>query len=98
MSPGGRPYSVRHEVALAVDGNERVGHAALEVFLVLNGYELDAAIDAQQRMILAVAAGNLTREESSRAGFRITRLTWAAKRSMSETSTRQRGSSRHGSL
>ena len=25
-----------------VDGNKRVGHAALEVFLVLNGYELKA--------------------------------------------------------
>jgi death-on-curing protein len=49
-----------------VDGNKRVGHAALEVFLILNGYELNASIDEQERVILAVAAGRLTREEFGR--------------------------------
>lgn len=49
-----------------VDGNKRVGHAALEVFLMLNGYELNASVDSQERVILAVAAGRLTREEFAR--------------------------------
>lgn len=48
-----------------VDGNKRVGHAALEVFLMLNGYELEASVDEQERIILAVAAGDMSREEFS---------------------------------
>jgi len=48
-----------------VDGNKRVGHAALEVFLVLNGYELEASVDEQERIILAVAAGEMSRDEFS---------------------------------
>ncbi len=46
-----------------VDGNKRVGHAALEVFLLLNGYELAAEIDEQERLILNLAAGRVKREE-----------------------------------
>jgi len=46
-----------------VDGNKRVGHAALETFLVLNGHELDAAVDASEQIILAVAGGAASREE-----------------------------------
>lgn len=46
-----------------VDGNKRVGHAALETFLILNGYELDASVDASEQIILAVAAGRAAREE-----------------------------------
>jgi death-on-curing protein len=42
-----------------------VGHAALEVFLVLNGYELEASVDEQERIILAVAAGEMSRDEFS---------------------------------
>ena len=49
-----------------IDGNKRVGHAALEVFLLLNGHQLDAHIDEQERVILAVAAGDMTREEFTR--------------------------------
>lgn len=49
-----------------VDGNKRVGHAALEVFLMLNGYELNVSLDSQERVILAVATGRLTREEFAR--------------------------------
>ena len=45
-----------------VDGNKRVGHAALEVFLVLNGYELVADIDDAERIILGVAASVIDRE------------------------------------
>jgi death-on-curing protein len=46
-----------------IDGNKRTGHAALEVFLVLNGYELRAAVDAQEHVILRVAANEMDREE-----------------------------------
>ena len=46
-----------------VDGNKRVGHAAMEVFLVLNGHELAAGVDEQEKVVLAVAAGTMGREE-----------------------------------
>ncbi len=46
-----------------VDGNKRVGHAAMETFLVLNGWELDASVDTSEQMILALAAGDLPRED-----------------------------------
>jgi death-on-curing protein len=45
-----------------VDGNKRVGHAALETFLVLNGWELDAPVSEAEQVILEVAAGTGTRE------------------------------------
>ena len=46
-----------------VDGNKRTGHAAMEVFLILNGYEIEADVDEQERVILNVAAGQIKREE-----------------------------------
>ena len=46
-----------------VDGNNRVGHAAMETFLVLNNWELDAIIDDAERTILSLAAGTLSRDE-----------------------------------
>src|SRR5205807_4305106 len=46
-----------------VDGNKRVGHAAMETFLILNGWELAAGVDEQEQVILALAAGTLKREE-----------------------------------
>lgn len=46
-----------------VDGNKRIGHAAMEVFLVLNGFEIVADIDEQENVILRLAAGNLERDE-----------------------------------
>src|SRR3954462_2079407 len=45
-----------------VDGNKRIGHAAMEVFLVLNGYEIVASADEQERVVLDLAAGRLGRE------------------------------------
>ena len=45
-----------------VDGNKRIGHAAMEVFLILNGYEIDASVDEQERIILQLAAGELERK------------------------------------
>ncbi len=46
-----------------VDGSKRVGHAAMETFLVLNGSEIDAPIDAQERVMLDLAAGRLDRSQ-----------------------------------
>ena len=44
-----------------VDGNKRVGHAAMETFLLLNGHEIQCGTDEQERMLLELAAGNLSR-------------------------------------
>ena len=46
-----------------VDGNKRVGHAAMETFLVLNGFELASDVDEQEGRMLALAAGELERSE-----------------------------------
>lgn len=46
-----------------VDGNKRVGHAAMEIFLVLNGYELHASTEEQEKIVFDVAAGRLGRNE-----------------------------------
>jgi death-on-curing protein len=46
-----------------LDGNKRVGHAALETVLILNGYELSAGVDEQESVVLDVARGELRREE-----------------------------------
>ena len=46
-----------------VDGNKRTGHAAMEIFLILNGMEISASVDEQERIILAVASGKIEREE-----------------------------------
>ena len=45
-----------------VDGNKRIGHAALEVTLLINGYEIQADVDDQEAVILAVAASNMNRQ------------------------------------
>jgi len=44
-----------------VDGNKRVGHAAMETFFILNGAEIDASVDDQERLILDLAAGRIDR-------------------------------------
>jgi death-on-curing protein len=44
-----------------VDGNKRTGHAAMETFLVLNGLEINAFVDEQEQVILALASGKLER-------------------------------------
>jgi death on curing protein len=46
-----------------IDGNKRVGHAAMGTMLGLNGYEISAAIDEQERVVLEVASGQRSREE-----------------------------------
>lgn len=45
------------------DGNKRIGHAAMETFLVLNGLEIDASVDEQEQAILDVASGKMERQE-----------------------------------
>ena len=44
------------------DGNKRVGHAAIEVVLAMNGVSLEAPVDVAEPIILGVAAGVLERE------------------------------------
>lgn len=74
MSFGGEdlyPTLVEKAVALGfsliknhafVDGNKRTAHAAMETFLVLNGYEINASADEQERIVLSVAASELDRD------------------------------------
>src|SRR5207248_3152472 len=57
-----------------VDGNKRIGHAAMETFLVLNGSEINAPVDEQESIILQVAGGVLGREALAEwLGSRVTR-------------------------
>ena len=44
-----------------LDGNKRVGHAAMVVFLRVNGRRLEATVDEAERTILQVASGDLDR-------------------------------------
>ena len=46
-----------------VDGNKRVGHAAMEFFLLLNGFEIQAPLDEQEQIILQIAIGSLQRTD-----------------------------------
>lgn len=43
-----------------LDGNKRVGHAAMEIFLMLNGYEIQATVEEQENLILNVRMVKLT--------------------------------------
>ncbi len=66
-----------------VDGNKRIGHAAMEVFLMLNGYEIEADVDEQEQVILNVAAGQINRNGltewlKSHIIRRVTGVTWPA--------------------
>jgi death-on-curing protein len=45
-----------------IDGNKRIAHAAMEIFLVMNGMELRASVDEQEQFMLALAAGEVSRE------------------------------------
>lgn len=46
-----------------IDGNKRVGHAAMETFLILNGFEIDANVDEQEDVINDLASGKIRQEE-----------------------------------
>lgn len=45
-----------------VDGNKRAGHGVMEMMLRINGFEIEATVDQQEKIILAVAAGEMDRE------------------------------------
>ena len=45
-----------------IDGNKRVAHAAMETFLVLNGLEISASVEEQERLMMSLAAGEFSRE------------------------------------
>jgi death-on-curing protein len=49
-----------------VDGHKRTGHAAMEVFLVLNGYELCAEIDEAETTMVRLASGEMDRDRFTR--------------------------------
>jgi death-on-curing protein len=42
-----------------IDGNKRVGHASMETFLILNGYEIISSIDEQEHVMIELAAGKM---------------------------------------
>jgi death-on-curing protein len=44
-----------------LDGNKRVGHAAMVAFLRVNGRRLEATVDEAERTVLQVASGDLDR-------------------------------------
>lgn len=45
-----------------IDGNKRIGHAVMVIFLKLNDMDMKAPIDEQEKLILSVAAGEMGRE------------------------------------
>ena len=46
-----------------IDGNKRVGHAAMEILPVPNGFEIVANLNEQERLMLDLAAGKITQQE-----------------------------------
>ena len=49
-----------------VDGNKRIGHAAIEVFLLLNGHEIDASVNDQEKIIIDVTSGKVSKDRVER--------------------------------
>ncbi|MEW6529298.1 MAG: type II toxin-antitoxin system death-on-curing family toxin [Thermodesulfobacteriota bacterium] len=49
-----------------VDGNKRTGHAAMEVFLVLNNHELLVGTDEAEKAVLHLASGQMKRGQFTR--------------------------------
>jgi len=45
-----------------IDGNKRAGHAAMDAFLMFNGYEISANADEQVEIVLGVASEKISRE------------------------------------
>jgi death on curing protein len=46
-----------------IDGNKRIGHAIMAMFLAMNNYRISANIDEQYEIIISIASGNLKRED-----------------------------------
>ena len=45
-----------------VDGNKRLGYAAADAFLVLNGFQLVASLDDAEQTVVGVASGQVSRD------------------------------------
>jgi death-on-curing protein len=45
-----------------LDGNKRTGHAAMEIFLFLNGFEIESSVDEQETIVMQVASDEMDRE------------------------------------
>ena len=45
------------------DGNKRIAHLAMETFLVLNGFEIVAPTDEQERLFLNLAGGAVSKDD-----------------------------------
>jgi len=45
------------------DGNKRTAHAAMETFLILNQYEIEASTDEQETILLDLATGRIDQRE-----------------------------------
>jgi death-on-curing protein len=54
-------YSLNKNHGFA-DGNKRISHAGMEMFLIRNGHEIDAEVDEQEAVFLQLAAGEIDRE------------------------------------
>jgi death-on-curing protein len=75
MTFGGEPlYPTLAEKAAALafslsknhpfqDGNKRVSHGAMEMFLLRNEHEIEAGVDEQEKIFLGVADGTIGRAE-----------------------------------
>jgi prophage maintenance system killer protein len=45
------------------DGNKRFAHAVMDVFLMMNGNEIAADVEEQARLMIGLAAGDVTRKQ-----------------------------------
>ena len=45
-----------------IDGNKRIGHAAMETFLILNDFEINADISEQEEIILKLANNQIDKD------------------------------------
>lgn len=52
---------VQHQPFL--EGNKPVAHAAMETFLLMNGAEIDASMDDQERLLLGLADGQVSQDD-----------------------------------
>ncbi|MCY2935978.1 MAG: type II toxin-antitoxin system death-on-curing family toxin [Planctomycetota bacterium] len=46
-----------------LDGNKRTGFLSMEMFLLINGYEIIEQVDIMESIILSVASGQVKRDE-----------------------------------
>ncbi|OQW92449.1 MAG: death-on-curing protein [Beggiatoa sp. IS2] len=46
-----------------LDGNKRTSHAAMETFLVLNGFEINASVNEQEQIVVQIASSKMSRQQ-----------------------------------